>query len=125
MLLKDFYTINSIEYTDAQKHQVPIVINKNNEIFKGHFPETPVIPGVCMLQIIKEIAEKITKQKLDVLKLVNVKFLTLMNPEVNSNLVLDFDIISTDDALVKVKCNTIFDEKIALKMSGVYKIKVA
>ena len=123
MVLKDFYTVTSIESKDAQKHQVSIVINKNHEIFKGHFPETPVIPGVCMLQIIKEITEEITNQKLVLQKLVNVKFLTLMNPEVNTNLVVDFEIIPTDDALIKVKSNTIFNENIALKMSGVYKIK--
>ena len=125
MLLKDFYNIISIENIDSQKHRISISINKNHEIFKGHFPETPVIPGVCMLQIIKEIAEGITKQKLNLQKLVNVKFLTLMNPTLNSNLVLDLEIIPTDDTLVKVKSNSIFDEKIALKMSGVYSIKTS
>lgn len=123
MLLKDFYKINSIERTDTQKHRISISINKNHQIFKGHFPGTPVIPGVCMLQIIKEIIEVIIKEKLILQKLVNVKFLTLMNPEVNSNLVLDFEISNTEDSLIKVKSNTIIDEKIALKMSSVYKIK--
>ena len=118
MLLKNFYSIVSIENTDTEKHQVSIAINKNHEIYKGHFPETPVIPGVCMLQIIKEITEKITTQKL-----VNVKFLTLMNPEVNTNLVLDLEITATEDELIKVKSNTFFNENIALKMSAVYTIK--
>ena len=123
MLLKDFYKIISIENSDTQKHRITIAINKNHEIFKGHFPETPIIPGVCMLQIIKEIAEEITKQKLVLQKLVNVKFLTLMNPEVDSNLVLDLEILTTDDALVKVKSSTVFEETPALKMSGIYKLK--
>ena len=123
MLLKNFYSIVSIENTDTEKHQVSIAIDKNHEIYKGHFPETPVIPGVCMLQIIKEITEKITTQKLVLQKLVNVKFLTLMNPEVNTNLVLDLEITATEDELIKVKSNTFFNENIALKMSAVYTIK--
>lgn len=123
MLLKDFYNIISIENIDIQKNRVSIVINKNHEIFKGHFPETPVLPGVCTLQIIKELAENITNQKLVLQKLVNVKFLTLMNPEVNSNLVLELEIITTDDSLIKVKNTTIFNETIALKMSAIYNIK--
>ena len=123
MLLKDFYNIISIENSDTQKYRVSITINNEHDIFKGHFPETPVIPGVSMLQIIKELAEIITNQKLVLQKLVNVKFLTLMNPEVNSNLVLDLEILNTDDALVKVKNNTIFNERIALKMSAVYSKK--
>jgi 3-hydroxyacyl-[acyl-carrier-protein] dehydratase len=75
-----------------------------------------------MLQIIKELTEKIINEKLFLQKLVSVKFLTLMNPLVNSNLVLDLDISIIDDGLVKVKNTTIFNEIQALKMSGVYKI---
>lgn len=123
MLLKDFYKIISIENSDTQKHRITIAINKDHEIFKGHFPETPVIPGVCMLQIIKELTEEIINQKLVLKKLVNVKFLTLMNPEINSNLVLDLEINTTEDYLVKLKGNTIFNESIALKMSAVYSKK--
>ena len=125
MLIKDFYNIISIEISDAQKYRITIAINKNHEVFKGHFPETPVIPGVCLLQILKEITQVITKQKLVLLKLVNVKFLTLMNPEVNNNLVLDLEITTTEDERIKLKSNAIFDEKIALKMSGVYTIKTS
>ena len=123
MLLKDFYNIIPIANSDTPKYRVSITINKAHDMFNGHFPETPVIPGVSMLQIIKELAEIITNQKLVLQKLVNVKFLTLMNPEVNSNLVLDLEILNTDDALVKVKNNTIFNESIALKMSAVYSKK--
>ena len=106
MLLKDFYNIISIENSDTQKYRVSITINNEHDIFKGHFPETPVIPGVSMLQIIKELAEIITNQKFVLQKLVSVKFVALMNPDVNSNLVLDLEILNTDDALVKVKNNS-------------------
>lgn len=124
MLLNHFYKIILIENADAQKHCVSIEINKNHEIFNGHFPNNPVIPGVCMLQIIKELTEKITNNSLVLQKLVSVKFLSLMNPMVNSNLMLDLDFIITEDNLIKVKSTTIFNETPSLKMSGVYKIGI-
>ena len=34
-----------------------IELDEHHDIFKGHFPGQPVLPGVCMLQITKEILE--------------------------------------------------------------------
>ncbi|MBQ0740088.1 3-hydroxyacyl-ACP dehydratase, partial [Aquimarina celericrescens] len=58
MLLKDFYKTNTL-ITVGNISTVTITINKNHKIFKGHFPGNPVTPGVCMIQIIKELAEGI------------------------------------------------------------------
>jgi 3-hydroxymyristoyl/3-hydroxydecanoyl-(acyl carrier protein) dehydratase len=47
------------------EHQVGSIsavldINRDCEIFKGHFPGQPIAPGACMLQIVKDILEKAT-----------------------------------------------------------------
>lgn len=122
MLLKDFYKIISIEKAAAQKHRVTVEINKNHEVFIGHFPDNPIVPGVCMLQIMKELTEKVTNKSLVLQKLTSVKFLTLMNPNLNSLLILEFDILTTTDSIIKVKNTAIFNETIEIKMSGEYKI---
>ncbi len=57
MLLKDLYKIKSFTYADG-KVNTEVIINKDHEIFTGHFPDNPVMPGVCMIQIIKELTEK-------------------------------------------------------------------
>ena len=44
MLLKDFYTINKLE-SDNGKAFAQITINKNHDVFKGHFPGNPVTPA--------------------------------------------------------------------------------
>lgn len=53
MLLQDFYTLEQLTETGANKHEATIDINPAHEVFKGHFPDNPVMPGVCMMQIIK------------------------------------------------------------------------
>ncbi|WP_293893379.1 3-hydroxyacyl-ACP dehydratase [Flavobacterium sp.] len=121
MLLKDFYTINSIDKKDDHNFEVVIYINENHEVFKGHFPGNPVMPGVCMIQIIKELTEQFTKSFLIMQTLASVKFTALINPFVTPELRLELSIVITDDYLVQVKNTTYFNETLALKLSGVYK----
>ncbi|EKT3957437.1 3-hydroxyacyl-ACP dehydratase [Flavobacterium psychrophilum] len=121
MLLKDFYKVISLEKNDSQKYLAIILVNEKHEVFKGHFPGNPIMPGVCMMQIIKEITEQITERLLIMQSLTNVKFMALINPEVTPELRLELDITVTDDGLVKVKNTTYFNQTVALKLSSVYK----
>ena len=121
MLLKDFYKLISLEKNDSQKNLAIIFVNEKHEVFKGHFPENPIMPGVCMMQIIKELTEQITESSLIMQSLTNVKFMALINPEVNPELRLELDITTTNEGLIKVKNTTYFNETVALKLSSVYK----
>ncbi|KQX08669.1 3-hydroxyacyl-ACP dehydratase [Flavobacterium sp. Root420] len=121
MVLKDFYKVLSEEKTTDSKYSITILVNEKHEIFKGHFPGNPIMPGVCMIQIIKELTEKITESTLMIQTLANVKFMALINPENNPELRLELDITTTEDNLVKVKNTTYFNETVALKLSNVYK----
>ena len=121
MLLKDFYTINSLEKKDGLKYEAVLLINGKHEVFNGHFPGNPIMPGVCMMQIIKELTEQITDKQLLMQSLSNVKFMALINPEVTPELKLELDINETEDGLIKVKNTTTFGETVALKLSSIYK----
>lgn len=121
MVLKDFYKVLSEEKTGDSKYTISILINEKHDVFKGHFPGNPIMPGVCMIQIIKELTESITKSTLIMQTLSNVKFMALINPEVNPELRLELDIVTTEDDLVKVKNTTYFNDTVALKLSNVYK----
>ncbi|CAI2766097.1 3-hydroxyacyl-ACP dehydratase [Flavobacterium collinsii] len=121
MVLKDFYTVLSEEKTGDSKYTIAILVNEKHEVFKGHFPGNPIMPGVCMIQIIKELTESITKSTLMIQTLSNVKFMALINPEINPELRLELDIVTTEENLVKVKNTTYFNDTVALKLSNVYK----
>jgi 3-hydroxyacyl-[acyl-carrier-protein] dehydratase len=51
----------------------------------------------------------------------NVKFMALINPEVNAQLTLDLEISENEASEIKVKNTTTFDETVALKLSNTYK----
>ena len=121
LIEKKFYTINTLKDQGAGKYTVSILLNKDHDIFKGHFPGNPVTPGACMIQIIKELTTQIVGFEIMMTSTSNVKFMALINPEVNPELTLELDINADNPTAIKVKNTTSFSETIALKMSNVYK----
>ena len=93
ILLNDFYTIlQTIPTPGVVKAR--IAINKNHRIFEGHFPGLPVVPGVCMLQIVREIMEVTGGKELKISQADNMKFLSVINPEHNNevDLVINYTV---------------------------------
>lgn len=121
LLEKGFYSVNTVTHRGDGKYQVSVVLNKDHAIFKGHFPDNPVTPGACMLQVVKELTQDILGIKLMMTSAANVKFMALINPEKNPDLLLELDIDSAEDQHIKVKNTTWFEDITALKMSNTYK----
>ena len=87
MLKKNLYIINSIQSipgdpgsTSNLKYSISVSLDQNHEIFKGHFPGNPVLPGVCQVEIAKELAEEVLGCKCMLTQASQVKFLNLINP---------------------------------------------
>jgi 3-hydroxyacyl-[acyl-carrier-protein] dehydratase len=94
MLIDNFYSILELQSDDASLQAI-IDIDKNHPIFKGHFPETPVVPGVCMLQIVKELVEKAENKKFRMTHGDNIKFLSVINPDQNNRVKVEIQFSST------------------------------
>ncbi len=80
MLLNDLYTIQSLK-EENNKIESAVQLNSHHDIFKGHFPGQPVLPGVCMMQMITEITGKFLKQALHISGAPLIKFLRMIDPE--------------------------------------------
>ncbi len=118
-ILTDFYTIQSCETSENGNFNARIFLNKDHDIFKGHFPGNPVTPGVCMMQIVKELTEGCTGRKLFLKSASNIKFMAIINPYETPELDLQLD-ITEDGENIKVKNTSSFGGTIALKMSVNY-----
>jgi len=121
ILLNDFYTIISRDASGGAV-RAKISINRAHKIFDGHFPGLPIVPGVCMMQIIREIMEVTTERSLSIAGAENMKFLAVINPDQNHE--VDVSITYTDDnGAVNVNASlfagtvTFFKLKAALKNS--------
>ncbi|MEO6220781.1 MAG: 3-hydroxyacyl-ACP dehydratase, partial [Ginsengibacter sp.] len=83
MLLNDFFTISNLE-SHGQDIKVTLVINADHRIFEGHFPGQPVVPGVCMMQMVKEILEQVLEKSTNLFSASEMKFLAVINPIENN-----------------------------------------
>jgi len=75
----EFFKILNIEKAEG-KYSVGVEFNSGHEIFKGHFPGNPVVPGVCMVQIIKLILKNIYGKDFTMRQASQLKFLAIINP---------------------------------------------
>ncbi|MBN4061883.1 MAG: 3-hydroxyacyl-ACP dehydratase [Flavobacteriales bacterium] len=120
-MLGDFYTLIELQGDGIGQAKAKIELNPNHDIFKGHFPGNPIAPGVCMMQIIKEITEKVLNKDLFMYRGDNIKFMAKINPEVNPVLNLDFEIKQKEDNTYGVSCITHFEDTVFLKFKGSFK----
>lgn len=107
MNLESFYTITTRTEPNENTLYVTIEIDSLHEVFKGHFPGHPVVPGVALLQISKELCETYTETPLVMKEASRVKFVNLVNPLQNNqlNFTLTFE---AKEGLLKVKNSTTF-----------------
>ncbi len=120
MLLEDFYKVEKIDLSSASTYTAYVRLNKDHDIFKGHFPGKPITPGVCMIQIIKNISSQIIGKTLKLKYTGEIKFLAIINPEVHPELTLSIVLKENGDNTVTVKNVTSIGDTIALKMNATY-----
>ena len=118
MSLNKFYTIHDTQGSD-NKLSCRIEFNADHDIFKGHFPGHPVVPGVCMIEIVKELLQRTTGKDLTLRQAGNVKFLRLIVPD--SQPLVDMNWKDTETGY---HVNVVFKEGEAtlFRMDGTYEI---
>lgn len=79
-LLNDFYTVESKSKADDSTINAIIKLNVNHNIFKGHFEQMPVMPGVCQTQLIKELLQEELGKNLTLVVGNNIKFTGMIIP---------------------------------------------
>jgi 3-hydroxyacyl-[acyl-carrier-protein] dehydratase len=97
-----------------------IAILRNHPVFDGHFPDNPILPGVCTLQIVGELLSMYLDQKLMLVKSENIKFMSLVVPTGNTTLGYEISFSSKEENILSVKCTVTSNEVDVLKMKGSY-----
>lgn len=107
-MLTDFYILDAIE-RQGEEYTCVIRLNPEHDVYKGHFPDMPVIPGVCMLRIVKECVSAVLGVPVRYQTINSCKFLSVVNPFEHKTLIFTFSlkdlkelqaIAGTDEATV-------------------------
>jgi len=119
-MLKD--KLFKITFSDHQEFtiQATLELDKNNDIFKGHFPGHPVLPGVCMLQMIKEVLGKTLTKHLMLTKADQIKFLRLIDPGVDNSLQVAITYTPGEYNQIKVTASIKALKEICFKFKGTF-----
>ena len=80
-----------------------IRLNADSVIYKAHFPEQPITPGVCIIEIAHELLEHHLQQPLALQTVKNVKYLAVISPLDVQQLDYNFKLTASDDGTLKVQ----------------------
>lgn len=124
MLNNDFFHIISIN-EDAGALRAVIKINPGHHIFEGHFPGQPVVPGVCMIQIVKELLATITGEE-PLLKGGDMfKFLSILDPTKNDEVNVDIKYEEDNTGQLNVQASLFHQQATYLKLKARFIVPVA
>lgn len=80
MLIENYYTILDTREEEG-KTIFEIELQKECEVYKGHFPGEPISPGVCNITMLKECAEIVAHKALRIKYIQQCRMTKLITPE--------------------------------------------
>lgn len=119
MLQNDFFYFTPPQI-EGNVAKTVLEINASHQIFEGHFPGNPIVPGVCMMQMVKEVLEQVIGAKTRLLKAGDMKFLAVINPNDNRFVNLDLTYITMDDSNIRVDAIIQKDTTVFFKFKGIF-----
>lgn len=102
--------------------EASVVLEGDHAIFKGHFPGNPVLPGACMLQMVKELLETTLQMPLQLAKADEMKFLAVIQPGAEE-LLFSIQYLPTADMGIKTNAKITRNNVLCFKMRGSFKPK--
>jgi len=124
MLLNNFFTIND-KVSSETEIWAELFINADHKIFEGHFPNQPVVPGVCMMQMIKEILEQVIDKETNLVQAADMKFLAVINPIENNLIHASIKYAKDEAGAVNVVASLFKDELVHFKFKGQFVLQQA
>lgn len=139
MLLNDFFTIKAIKGPNdgdrkgsGNTFRATLEINARHRIFAGHFPGQPVVPGACLLQMVKEVTQLalvtqpalatdwVLVTELRLSEADSLKFLAPVDPQKNNLLEMVVTVLIKEEDKISVSANLFNHESVCFKFSGIF-----
>ena len=99
MLKDSFFTIK--EVADSESGRIcRVSLNASHPIFQAHFAGNPVMPGACIAQMIKELAESYLETSFFISAVRNMKFLKVINPLENPEVSVQMKCAGQEDGSI-------------------------
>ena len=118
--MKTIYQISNLALQD-DTFTASITFNPSHPVFGGHFPGQPVVPGVVLFEIAAAATSQAAEKRFIVREVSIIKFLQLVDPTVNTVIMLEGSIIKEEPGkysadLILRNGETIFSKIKGLKL---------
>jgi 3-hydroxyacyl-[acyl-carrier-protein] dehydratase len=119
MTLQSLYAISDLKYSEDE-FSATIAFNPEHEIFNGHFPSQPVVPGVILIHILKELCSKIVGTDVKLVKGTNIKFLNIIDPRDKTTISISGKYTGTDNDQIYMNANIRNADQVNIKFKGIF-----
>ena len=79
-LLDHLFVVKSLVTLDDYTLKASLLLNEGHPIYQAHFPDHPVTPGVCLLQVVVELLQRAFDNELQLCVVSNAKYLAPLIP---------------------------------------------
>jgi len=114
--MEAYFSIES-KQSEGNSHTFLIALNANHPVYKGHFPDVPVTPGVVLTDICRELTQHISNKELHLVEARSIKFLSMVNPLMTPKLNIKLE-VSELESVISTKIVGEFDERIYFKINA-------
>jgi len=121
MLKGNFYNLNNLK-AEGNSVTATLELNPAHEIFKGHFPGQPVVPGVCLMQMVKEVLQEALKTEIRFKKATNLKFINPVDPNQSPILGLTLNYKQTEEGQISINGNMQAGDIICFKFQELFEL---
>lgn len=117
MLLNNLFTYEQLEGDSLSSLKFRIFIQPEHEIFKGHFPGSPINPGVCQMEMVKEILGDYLGKVLLFNNIGTVKFINMWVPNEAEPVYMDLN-VAVNGPGYKVNASIYTGKEVYFKLKG-------
>ena len=121
MLKDNFFTILSFACVE-NSCTYRVALNGSHPIFKAHFAGNPIMPGACILQMIKELASDYLDKELFICSVKNMKFLNVIDPFETSEISVQIGSIQQEDENISLTAVLQDEDKVFSKSKLLLKL---
>jgi len=126
-MLKDtFFTIlerlpveNTLD-VPQQFSAFTVVLDPSHPLYEGHFPGNPVVPGVCQIEMIRELLGICLDHEMRILNAISIKYLAMISPKENPQLRVDLNILEKTPGITQVIATITNNSLVFLKFKGLF-----
>lgn len=119
ILLDHFYHIDTLDQGEGTV-TAQVRFHVDHDIFRGHFPDMPIVPGVCQTQMLSEVLSEALLKEVKLKSAASIKFLSPVDPTKNPTLKLTISYTAVESGSYNVSAQYLWEETVFFKFKGIY-----